>query len=186
MAFAKIPAFIVTLGGMLIFRGLTGNMLPGQFVGPFDRQFQNISKGFLPGSHSSDGEFPLPTSMLIGVVVPPRCSCIFSSWRAAGRRSRWTRETEPFAFFVEEPGLRRPDHRHHLPARLLQGPAERARDHGRADPVLHFRDHAHDDRSAHLRARRQRAGGAALGHPDRAARPSSPSSIWACSRASPA
>ena len=33
---------------MLIFRGLTGNMLMGQFVGPFDRNFQDISAGFLP------------------------------------------------------------------------------------------------------------------------------------------
>ena len=35
IAYSKIPAFIVTLAGMLIFRGLTGNMLLGQFVGPF-------------------------------------------------------------------------------------------------------------------------------------------------------
>ena len=34
VAYAKMPSFIVTLGGMLIFRGLTGNMLLGQFVGP--------------------------------------------------------------------------------------------------------------------------------------------------------
>ena len=39
----KIPSFIVTLGGMLIFRGLTGNLLLGQFVGPFPRGFQDIS-----------------------------------------------------------------------------------------------------------------------------------------------
>jgi putative multiple sugar transport system permease protein len=48
VAYAKIPAFIVTLGGMLIFRGLTGNMLLGQFVGPFARGFQDIASGFIP------------------------------------------------------------------------------------------------------------------------------------------
>ena len=48
VAYAKIPAFIVTLGGMLIFRGLTGNLLLGQFVGPFARGFQNIASGFIP------------------------------------------------------------------------------------------------------------------------------------------
>ena len=48
VAFSKIPSFIVTLGGMLIFRGLTGNMLLGQFVGPFPKAFQNISSGFIP------------------------------------------------------------------------------------------------------------------------------------------
>ena len=29
IAYARIPAFIVTLAGMLMFRGLTGNMLKG-------------------------------------------------------------------------------------------------------------------------------------------------------------
>ena len=48
VAYAKIPSFIVTLGGMLIFRGLTGNMLLGQFVGPFPKDFQTISSGFIP------------------------------------------------------------------------------------------------------------------------------------------
>ena len=48
VAYSKIPSFIVTLGGMLIFRGLTGNMLLGQFVGPFAKAFQAISAGFIP------------------------------------------------------------------------------------------------------------------------------------------
>jgi len=48
VAYAKIPSFIVTLGGMLIFRGLTGNLLLGQFVGPFAKGFQNIASGFIP------------------------------------------------------------------------------------------------------------------------------------------
>jgi putative multiple sugar transport system permease protein len=48
VAYARIPSFIVTLGGMLIFRGLTGNLLLGQFVGPFARGFQNIASGFIP------------------------------------------------------------------------------------------------------------------------------------------
>ena len=48
IAYSKIPSFIVTLAGMLIFRGLTGNMLQGQFVGPFAKGFQAISAGFIP------------------------------------------------------------------------------------------------------------------------------------------
>ena len=48
VAYGKMPAFIVTLGGMLIFRGLTGNMLLGQFVGPFPKGFQKIGAGFMP------------------------------------------------------------------------------------------------------------------------------------------
>jgi putative multiple sugar transport system permease protein len=48
VAYAKMPSFIVTLGGMLIFRGLTGNLLLGQFVGPFAKGFQDIASGFIP------------------------------------------------------------------------------------------------------------------------------------------
>jgi putative multiple sugar transport system permease protein len=43
VAYLKIPAFIVTLAGMLIFRGLTIALLRGESVGPFTRGFQNIS-----------------------------------------------------------------------------------------------------------------------------------------------
>ena len=64
VAYATIPSFIVTLGGMLIFRGLTGNMLAGQFVGPFANEFQNISSGFIPDVFGA-ADFRW-TSMLIG------------------------------------------------------------------------------------------------------------------------
>src|SRR6195952_2721837 len=77
VAYARIPAFIVTLGGMLVFRGLTGNILLGQFVGPFPRDFQSISSGFIPDVVSAPllvlfgdgtGTNFRWTSMLIGLV----------------------------------------------------------------------------------------------------------------------
>jgi putative multiple sugar transport system permease protein len=48
IAFARIPAFIVTLAGMLLFRGLTVSMLKGLTIGPFPEAFQKISSGFIP------------------------------------------------------------------------------------------------------------------------------------------
>jgi putative multiple sugar transport system permease protein len=48
IAYVKIPAFIVTLAGMLVFRGLTMVMLQGASVGPFPTGFQKISSGFIP------------------------------------------------------------------------------------------------------------------------------------------
>ena len=48
VAYLKIPAFIVTLAGMLIFRGLTFVLLQGESIGPFPVGFQNISSGFIP------------------------------------------------------------------------------------------------------------------------------------------
>ena len=48
VAYAKIPSFIVTLGGMLVFRGLTGNILLGQFVGPFPTRLPEHQFGLHP------------------------------------------------------------------------------------------------------------------------------------------
>jgi putative multiple sugar transport system permease protein len=48
VAYHKIPAFIVTLAGMLIFKGLALTVLGGASVGPFPRAFQLLSSGFIP------------------------------------------------------------------------------------------------------------------------------------------
>ncbi len=67
VAYMKIPAFIVTLAGMLIFRGLTLVLLQGQSVGPFPVQFQRLSSGFIPDL------FGVPdmhiTTLLIGLLL---------------------------------------------------------------------------------------------------------------------
>ncbi|SDX06709.1 multiple monosaccharide ABC transporter permease [Roseicitreum antarcticum] len=47
VAMWKIPSFIVTLAGMLVFRGLSLWLLEGQSVGPFPREFQLLSTGFV-------------------------------------------------------------------------------------------------------------------------------------------
>jgi putative multiple sugar transport system permease protein len=44
----KIPAFIVTLAGMLIYRGLMIAMLSGRNLGPFPDTFQALSNGYVP------------------------------------------------------------------------------------------------------------------------------------------
>lgn len=48
VAYVGIPAFIVTLAGMLLFRGLTMIVLDGQSISPFPGGFQKLSSGFLP------------------------------------------------------------------------------------------------------------------------------------------
>ncbi|QDH20156.1 multiple monosaccharide ABC transporter permease [Saccharibacillus brassicae] len=48
VAYVKIPAFIVTLAGMLLFRGLTMIVLEGQSISPFPDGFTKISSGFVP------------------------------------------------------------------------------------------------------------------------------------------
>jgi putative multiple sugar transport system permease protein len=48
IAYWRIPSFIVTLAGMLVFRGLTLWLLSGQNIGPFPPAFQALSSGFVP------------------------------------------------------------------------------------------------------------------------------------------
>jgi putative multiple sugar transport system permease protein len=48
VAYLRVPSFIVTLAGMLLFRGATLFMLGGQPVGPFPESFRAISSGFIP------------------------------------------------------------------------------------------------------------------------------------------
>ncbi len=67
VAFFRIPSFIVTLAGMLVFKGLALALLQGQSVGPFPVEFQRISSGFLPDVFS--GESLRLSSLLIGVVL---------------------------------------------------------------------------------------------------------------------
>ena len=70
-AFYKIPAFIVTLAGMLIFKGLSLTVLGGASVGPFPKSFQLLSSGFVPDLFAVEmfgGPFNM-LAMLIGIIV---------------------------------------------------------------------------------------------------------------------
>ncbi len=67
VAYLKIPSFIVTLAGMLVFRGLTLALLQGQSVGPFPVEFQRLSSGFIP--ELTDGAGLKLTSLALGVIV---------------------------------------------------------------------------------------------------------------------
>ena len=66
ISYIKIPAFIVTLGGMLIFRGLTMGSLGGMTIGPYPEGFQRISTGFIPDFFG--GKSIHITTLLIGVI----------------------------------------------------------------------------------------------------------------------
>ena len=48
VAYARIPSFIVTLAGMLIFKGLALALLQGQSVGPFPLHFNGSARAFCP------------------------------------------------------------------------------------------------------------------------------------------
>ncbi len=71
VAYHRIPAFIVTLAGMLIFKGLSLTVLGGASVGPFPKSFQLLSSGFVPDAFTVTafgGPFNL-LALLIGALV---------------------------------------------------------------------------------------------------------------------
>ncbi|CAG1011465.1 Xylose transport system permease protein XylH [Anaerolineales bacterium] len=100
VAYLKIPAFIVTLAGMLIFRGLTIALLRGESVGPFPRGFQNISSGFIPDFfHGSLNDKPFHiTTILIGVLLS--ILLIWLDTRTRKNQQKYGLEVTPFYFFV--------------------------------------------------------------------------------------
>jgi putative multiple sugar transport system permease protein len=110
VAYAKIPSFIVTLAGMLIFRGLTGNLLLGQFVGPFAKGFQSISAGFIP-DFSNYGWFVAAESqdqfywltMLIGILGT--ALMVLLSARHRARDTAADMDIEPIGLFIAKNSL---------------------------------------------------------------------------------
>jgi putative multiple sugar transport system permease protein len=66
IAYVKIPAFIVTLAGMLIFRGLALVVLQGQSKGPFPEMFQALSSGFIADPFGSEKNL---LTIIIGIVA---------------------------------------------------------------------------------------------------------------------
>lgn len=67
ISYFKIPAFIVTLAGMLIFRGLTMTALEGQSKGPYPEVFQKMSNGFVPDLFG--GTTIHITTLVVGVIL---------------------------------------------------------------------------------------------------------------------
>ncbi|MEJ0092944.1 MAG: multiple monosaccharide ABC transporter permease [Methylocella sp.] len=95
VAYHKMPAFIVTLGGMLIFRGLSLWLLDGRSIGPFPVAFQKISSGFIPDIFSVAG-FHL-TTMLIGAAVAGLS--VYAGWRERANNQRHGVDLEPAAVY---------------------------------------------------------------------------------------
>ncbi|MEO3999292.1 multiple monosaccharide ABC transporter permease [Mesorhizobium sp. CAU 1732] len=101
IAYYKIPSFIVTLAGMLVFKGLTLWMLAGQSVGPFPPTFQLIASGFVPDIFGGDGINIF--SLVAGIAV----ATLLLYLAVRGRRQEQKRGIveEPFAIFAVKNAL---------------------------------------------------------------------------------
>jgi putative multiple sugar transport system permease protein len=96
VAFFRIPSFIVTLAGMLVFKGLSLALLQGQSVGPFPGTFQLLSSGFIPDW--LNGESLRTTSLLAGIAVA--LVLIVAKLRERSNHTRHAMEAEPYPFFI--------------------------------------------------------------------------------------
>lgn len=96
IAYVGIPSFIVTLAGMLLFRGGTQILLQGQSVAPFPRGFQKISSGFLPevGPHTNYHNLTL----LLGIGV--LAIAVLQEVRGRRQAADFGLELLPMGFFV--------------------------------------------------------------------------------------
>ncbi|MGY0194703.1 multiple monosaccharide ABC transporter permease [Leptothrix sp. BB-4] len=95
IAYVKIPSFIVTLAGMLVFKGLALAVLGGQSLGPFPPTFQLLSSGFLPDP--LQGQSLRLLSVLLGLLAA--AALLWSKWRARSEARTHGMEIEPGALF---------------------------------------------------------------------------------------
>ncbi|MER6181021.1 multiple monosaccharide ABC transporter permease [Streptomyces sp. NPDC001652] len=67
IAYLGIPSFIVTLAGMLIFRGFTEILLEGQTLSPFPSGLEKMGNGFLPETGPDTNYHNI--TLLLGLVL---------------------------------------------------------------------------------------------------------------------
>lgn len=96
IAYLKIPSFIVTLAGMMLFRGLTQVVLDGQSIAPFPKAFQKISSGFLPDIDGSSSIHML--TIIIGVFLS--IVTIIQEFRDRRTQQKYEFEVLPYPWFI--------------------------------------------------------------------------------------
>jgi putative multiple sugar transport system permease protein len=96
VAYVGIPAFIVTLAGMLLFRGLTLQVLDNISLSPFPGDYTQVANGFLNGLLGGDG-FDAFT-LLIGAFAV--AGYAVSGFRTRLARIKYSQPVESFPLFV--------------------------------------------------------------------------------------
>ncbi len=96
VAYVGIPAFIVTLAGMLLFRGLTLQVLDNISLSPFPSEYQNIAGGFLNGLFGGQGYDAFTLFIAAFAVV----GYAVSQFRTRLARVRYQQPVESFPLFV--------------------------------------------------------------------------------------
>jgi len=96
VAFVGIPGFIVTLAGMLLFRGLTYLVLDNVSLSPFGKPYSDIANGFLNGLLGGYG-FDVFTLVIFAIAV---VGYAVSAWRSRRGRMDYQQAVESMPLFV--------------------------------------------------------------------------------------
>ncbi|MFE0514883.1 multiple monosaccharide ABC transporter permease [Streptomyces sp. NPDC058964] len=96
IAYLGIPSFIVTLAGMLLFRGLTEILLKGQTLGPFPDGLQKMGNGFLPEAGPDTNYHNL--TLLLGIVLI--VAVVWQEVRDRSRQQEFALEVLPGRLFA--------------------------------------------------------------------------------------
>jgi putative multiple sugar transport system permease protein len=101
VAYVGIPAFIVTLAGMLLFRGLTQQVLGNISLSPFPAEYQQVATGFLNGLLGGQGYDVF--TLLIGAIAV--VGYAVSGYRTRLARIMYQQPVESFPLFVARVAL---------------------------------------------------------------------------------
>ncbi|WP_405113946.1 sugar ABC transporter permease [Micromonospora sp. NBC_01405] len=96
VAYVGMPAFIVTLAGMLLFRGLTLQVLGNISLSPFPSEYQKVASGFLNGLVGGQG-YDAFTLLIAAIAVIGYAVSVFRTRLA---RIRYQQSVESFPLFV--------------------------------------------------------------------------------------
>jgi putative multiple sugar transport system permease protein len=101
VAYVGIPAFIVTLAGMLLFRGLTLRVLGNISLSPFPAEYQQVASGFLNGLLGGQGVDVF--TLVIGAVAV--AGYAVNGYRTRVARVAYGQPVESFPLFVTRVAL---------------------------------------------------------------------------------
>src|ERR671933_1168399 len=96
VAYVGIPAFIVTLAGMLLFRGLAQEVLNNVSLSPFPPAYGKVATGFLNGLLGGNGYDAF--TLLIGAIAV--AGYAVSTYRTRTARVRYQQPVESFPLFI--------------------------------------------------------------------------------------
>ena len=102
IAYIGIPAFIVTLAGMLLFRGVALMTLQNTNIGPFDPKFRAIGNGFLDKDNALGSTLGLTelNAMALVVTIVGILAFLWSQFSTRRGRIKYHQPVEPWAWFL--------------------------------------------------------------------------------------